>query len=42
MEFALTEILQKRFRKTVSSDCDVTNRNCYKWGHSFNTIYIYQ
>ena len=27
--FALTERLQKRFRKTVSSDCDVTNLNCY-------------
>ena len=30
----LTDRLQKRFRKTVSSDCDVTNRNCYQGGHS--------
>jgi len=27
--FALKERLQKHFRKTISSDCDVTNRNCY-------------
>jgi len=32
--FALTERLQKRFQKTVSSDCDVTNLNCYQCGHS--------
>jgi len=32
--FALTETLQKRFRKTVSSDCDVTNWNCYQCGLS--------
>jgi len=31
--FALTERLRKRFRKTVSIDCDVTNRNCYQCGH---------
>jgi len=34
-KLALTERLQKRFRSTVSSDCDVTNRNCYQCGHSF-------
>jgi len=27
--FALTERLRKRLRKTVYSDCDVTNRNGY-------------
>jgi len=32
--FALTERLLKQFRKTVFSDCDVTNRNCYQCGRS--------
>jgi len=34
MLFALTERLQKRFRKTVSSDCDVTKGNCYQGWHA--------
>jgi len=30
----LATLLQKLFRKTVSSDSDVTTRNCYQCGHS--------